>query len=195
MTTPGNGYVAGDLAAILDPALASRIDEYMRRAGGDCKDGTDFDSKYPTQKRTNGGTYGQAICGAEALITGAVPQGPFNDLLLLNPNQLPFGFADTAGNVFRAANVVIDFVNAYAPLLAAPPELAEQLAVYVFALAIDTFVENTPLGSKNRIASSQITTETATHTSASASSTSSGACPNPTTVSFHYTSWWHRRAK
>jgi hypothetical protein len=186
VTAPSDGYVAGDLAALLDKDLASRIDEYMHRVGLDCKDGKDFDSKNPSRKRASGGTYGQAICAAEAVVAGAVPQGPFNDLLLLNPTQLPFGFADAAGNAFRAANVVADFVNAYAPLIAAPPALAEQLAVYIFALAIDTIVELTPLGSKNRIASSQIKTGTATRTSASASSTSSSACPNPTTVSEHY---------
>lgn len=80
-----------------------------------------------------------------------MPGGPFNDLLLLSPTNLPFGFADAAGGAAQAAGVVADFVLAYAPLLTITPELANQLSVYLFALAIDTVVNSIPLGDQNRI--------------------------------------------
>ncbi|KAI0004056.1 hypothetical protein F4779DRAFT_630464 [Xylariaceae sp. FL0662B] len=175
VTKADNGFSKGDLAAILDKGLASRIDEVMRRLH-DCDDGKKFDSEHKSKKRA-GASYGQAICGAETVASMAQPGGTFNDLLLLNPNQLPFGFANPAGEVAQAANVVVDFVLAYAPMLSIEPELAQQLGTYLFALAIDALVENIPLGETNRIKSSLVTTSTAT--SPKPSSTKSG-CPDPT---------------
>jgi hypothetical protein len=174
VTTPSDGYGSGDLVALLDKDLASRIDATMHRAIN-CQDGQAFDSQHPSSKKRAGATLGQAICAAEAVAAGAVPGGPFNDLLLLSPTNLPFGFADAAGATAQAAGVVADFVLAYAPMLTIGPELADQLSVYLFALAIDTIVQNIPLADQNRIQSSMVTTGTTT----SASSTSSG-CPDPT---------------
>lgn len=174
VTAPSNVFASGDLVALLDKDPASRIDEVMHRAM-DCQDGTTFDSQHPSSKKSAAATLGQAICGAEAVAAGAVPGGPFNDLLLLSPTNLPFGFADAAGGAAQAAGVVADFVLAYAPLLTITPELANQLSVYLFALAIDTVVNSIPLGDQNRIQSSLVTTGT----TSSASSTSTG-CPDPT---------------
>lgn len=177
MTAPSDGYDSGDLVALLDTDLAARIDEFMRRST-DCLDGQTFDSQHPTKKRA-GSTLGQAICAAEAVAAGTVPGGAFNDLLLLSPTNLPFGFADGVGAVAQAAGVVADFVQVYAPLLDIGPDLADQLTVYIFALAMDTIVQNIPLTNKNRIQSSLITTATSTPTTTTARSTSSG-CPDPT---------------
>lgn len=170
VTADGNGLSKGDLVACLDKDLASRIDEIMHRAT-DCDDGRSFNSKRRSRKRGDP-NYGAAICGAEAAALQASPGGPFNDLLLLDMEQLSFGFADAAGAAARAASVVVDFVKDYAPLLAIDPSTAEQLGNYLFALAIDTLIDNNAIGQNNRIPSSLITTSTAT-------STKSG-CPDPT---------------
>ena len=105
-----------------------------------------------------------------------------NDLLLLDPSRLVFGFPAAAGDVARAAGVAVTFVQAYAPLLAIPDELAIQLGNFLFALALDTLVNNLPLGAENRIQSSLVTTSkpTTTKPTTTATSTTSG-CPNPTT--------------
>lgn len=185
VTEASNGFSKGDLVAILDKDLASRIDEVIHRIK-DCEDGRKFDSEHGSRKRA-GPSYGQAICGAEAAASMARPGGPFNDLLLLDPNQLPFGFADAAGAVAQAANVVADFVVAYAPMLSIEPALAEQLGTYLFALAIDTLIENSPLGENNRIQSSLVTTSTSLVT------TSTSGCPDPTATPVSDEPWKNLR--
>lgn len=166
--------------ALLDETLASRIDEMMHRSL-DCQDGHDFDVANPATKR-DGLTYGSAICAAEAVMVGAVPDGPFNDLLLFNSTQLPFQFADSQVTLAHAASVFADFVQAYAPLLKVSPELANQLAVFVFVLAYDTVVQGNVLAEQNRIASSIIKT-----TSLTTATSTSSSCPDPTTVSACHT--------
>lgn len=181
VTLPSAGFSQGDLAAILDADLARRINDLMHIMSS-CEDGAKFDADNSARKKHRAtGTYGQAICGAEAVASMAGPGGPFNDLLLLRQDQMPFGFANGAGEAFRAANVVADFVLAYAPLLTISPEVANQIATYLLALAIDTIVENVPLKGENRIASSLVTTApTATRTAAP--TTSQTGCPDPTTT-------------
>jgi hypothetical protein len=115
--------LARDLAVIPDKDLASRIDEVMHRAT-QCEDGRKFDSEHGTRKRL-GASFGQVVCAAKAVAGMAVPGGSFNDILLIDPNQMPFGWADPNADVARAAGVVFDFVFAYAPLLVIRPELAE----------------------------------------------------------------------
>ncbi len=153
VTEPGDGSAAGDLAAILDADLASRIDEVMHRETV-CEDGKNFDQEHAAPQKRAGGTLGEAICGAQAVASMAGPGGPFNDLLLLNTGQVPFGFADAAGNVAQAANVVSGFVLDYSPMLAISSELGGELSTYLMALAIDTIVNNIPLKGKNRIEAS-----------------------------------------
>jgi len=49
-----------------------------------CDDGTKFDASNGGKTRQRAaGTYGQAVCGAEAVASMAGPGGLFNDLLLL----------------------------------------------------------------------------------------------------------------
>ncbi|KAB5578286.1 hypothetical protein GE09DRAFT_1089179 [Coniochaeta sp. 2T2.1] len=181
VTEPSAGFSKGDLAAILDADLAQRIGDLMHLMST-CDDGTKFDADKGSRKKHRAtGTYGQAICGAEAVASMAGPGGPFNDLLLLRQDQMAFGFAEGAGEALRAANVVADFVLAYAPMLSITPDVANQLATYLMALAIDTIVENVPLKGENRIASSLVTTgPTATQT-ASPTSSQTG-CPDPKTT-------------
>jgi hypothetical protein len=165
----------------LDADLAQRINDLMHIMSS-CDDGAKFDADSGGKKKQRAtGTYGQAICGAEAVASMAGPGGPFNDLLLLRQDQMPFGFAEGAGEALHAANVVADFVLAYAPMLTITPEVANQLATYLLALAIDTIVENVPLKGENRIAASLVTTA-ATTTKTTSPTTSQTGCPDPMTT-------------
>ncbi|KAK3317193.1 hypothetical protein B0T19DRAFT_434438 [Cercophora scortea] len=176
VTQPSGVFSKGDMAAILDADLAQRINDIMHMMVS-CEDGAKFDaaSKGGKRRRTRAsGTYGQAVCAAEAVASMAGQGGPFNDLLLLNFGQMHFGFADAAGEGLRAANVISDFVLAYAPLIAIGPELANELGTFLLALAIDTIVDNAPLNRENRIAASLITTSPTT----TPTPTQTG-CPDP----------------
>lgn len=179
VTAPKDNYVSGDLIACLDKGLASRIGELMDRSTH-CKDGEDFDNQHRGPKRRSAGTLGQAICAAEAVAANAAPGGPFNDLLLLNPSSLPFGFADLASATAKAAQVVIKAVEALSVLSALTPQLAEQVAVYIFALALDKVYEGLPLGKENRIHASMVTTMPQTATATTTTTSSSTRCPDPT---------------
>ncbi|KAK6840069.1 hypothetical protein PG987_005935 [Apiospora arundinis] len=134
-------------------------------------------------KKRSAGTLGQAICALEAVAANAAPGGAFNDLLLLDPKSLPFGFADLASATAKAAQVVIAAVKALSEISAIlQPQLAEQLAVYIFALALDKVYEGLPLGEENRIPATMVTTmtQTATATTMTTSTSASTGCPDPT---------------
>ncbi|KAI0431606.1 hypothetical protein F5Y09DRAFT_340451 [Xylaria sp. FL1042] len=176
VTSAHDAFATGDLAAVLDANLASRLDEIMHRLT-DCDDGRDFDAGSISRKRANP-SYGNAICAVEGAVAMVQPGGALNDLLLLDPSRLHFNFAGVAGEVSRAAGVAVGFVQAYAPLLSISDDLSIQLGNYLFALALDTLIDNLPLSGENRIASSLVTTATTTPTS-TATSTSTG-CPDPT---------------
>ncbi|KAF2494344.1 hypothetical protein BU16DRAFT_563268 [Lophium mytilinum] len=169
----GNGLSNGDLVALLDPELASKIQAAMSKMT-DCDEGRKFDQENGSKKRAELSSLGQAICAAIGTTIQAGAGGPFDRMTLLDTGHAAFTFVtmETA----RAALIVADFVRAYASELTIPEESADQFANYVFALAIDSIVDKIPLGEKNRIASSLITT--ATSTSPSTSSTSE--CPAAT---------------
>lgn len=179
MTAAADGFENGDLAGILDKGLADRLNEYMQRTK-DCQAGSEFDQQHPAaapaRKRAGGGTYGQALCASQAVMGGIQAQGPWNDLLLLNPAGVHFQFAQAAGPALDAANQFADFVHTYAPLLAMPTELIDQLGPYILALAIDTIVENIPLGERNRIKATMVST------GASPTGTSEAGCPDKNSV-------------
>ncbi|PNH76643.1 hypothetical protein VD0001_g940 [Verticillium dahliae] len=143
VTEPEGDSSSGDLIAFLDEDLASRIDEVMHRSQ-DCDDGHAFVRGDQTRRKRANGGFGKAICAAEAAAVMSQRGGPFNDLLLINPAHLSFDFAETAGAVARAANVASDFVRACTPMLDISPALAEQLGNLLFALAVNTLIENRP---------------------------------------------------
>jgi hypothetical protein len=183
VSTAHGAFATGDLAAVLDAGLASRLDEIMHRMT-DCADGRDFDASQTSRRRAPGPRYGAAICAVEGAAAMAQQGGVLNDLLLIDPARLGFGFADNAGDIARAAGVAVDFVRAYAPLLALPDEVATQLGNILFALALDTLINNLPLGDENRIQSSLVTTATQTTTATTTTTTSStsSGCPNATST-------------
>ncbi|KAK8102371.1 hypothetical protein PG984_015517 [Apiospora sp. TS-2023a] len=178
VTEPKNNYISGDLIACLDQGLASRIGQMMDMRTH-CSEGEDFDRKHHDSKKRAQGTYGKAICASIAVAGNAAPGGPFNDLLLLSPNSLPFGFADLRSAASQASQIVIAAVRALTELVALGPELAEQLALYIFALALDKVYEGLPLGEENRIHASMVTTMTRTATATTTTTTATG-CPDPT---------------
>ncbi|KAG4440793.1 hypothetical protein IFR05_003721 [Cadophora sp. M221] len=181
VSTAHGPFVTGDLAAILDANLASRMDEIMHRMT-ECADGRDFDSGQTLRRRAGAG-YGAAICAVEGVAAMAQPGGALGDLLLLNPGQLRFGFAAGAGDVARAAGVAVGFVQAYAPMLDLPDDVAVQLGNFLFALAVDTLINNLPLGEENRIEATLLTTEavpTSTLASTTSTTSTSSGCPDPT---------------
>jgi len=144
--------------AILDRDLASRIDEIMHRSQN-CEDGRAFDRSDNSRRKRAGGSYGNAICAAEAVAGMAQTGGPFNDLLLLRAPHVSFGFIEAAGAVTRAAAITAGFVRDFAPLLDVDGDIAEQLGNFLFALAVNTIVEGNSLGDRNRIKATSIKTE------------------------------------
>jgi hypothetical protein len=144
----GNGRKQGDLLAIMDAELANRLNDYLAMTSGiSCEDGVKFDADHPTKKR-GGVPMGKAICAAESVIKSAGKNQPFGDITLLQHDQMGIMMKGTAGNAKEALVVVKDFVIAYAPLLAIPEELIEQVATYVLALAIDQVIEGVKLGAE-----------------------------------------------
>ncbi|KAB5554874.1 hypothetical protein GE09DRAFT_1239220 [Coniochaeta sp. 2T2.1] len=107
VTAAVDGFDKGDLAVILDKGLADRLNEFMDRTK-DCQAGSDFDQQHsapaPARKRAGGGTYDQALCASQAVMGGVQAEGPWNDLLLLNPAGVHFQFAQAAGPAMDAAN-------------------------------------------------------------------------------------------
>lgn len=170
-----DGFEKGDLSGILDVDLAGRLDEFMHRSK-ECRAGSDFDKDHPEKRRASG-TYGQALCAAQGVMQGATANGPFNDLVLLDPAGVHFGFAKAAGAAQDVANILAEFVAVYAPLTALPEDLVHEISIYVLALAIDTIVDNVTLGERNRIQATMVTTAD------SPSSTTTG-CPEPDSVSY-----------
>lgn len=194
VSTAHGAFQPGDLAAVLDADLASRISEIMRR-GATCTDGRDFDAGKTRRRQGPGPSYGAAICGVQAAAPNVQAAGALHDLLLLNNGDLHFEFANGAGDITRAAQQAVGFVLDYAPLLAIDEALAADLGTYLFALAVDTLVESLPLGAENRIQSSQVTTATqttkatGTRTTTTATQTSSG-CPDPEKTPVSTTRRW-----
>lgn len=139
-----------------------------------CEDGDKFDKENGGQNKRAGSSYGGAICAAEAAAVMAQRGGPLNDILFLGTGHLAFGFKDAAGAAARAARVVNAFIQGVAPQLNISPELAEQVANLLFALAIDTMVDKTTLGQDNRIDGSLITTSSRAAPTATATN-----CPDP----------------
>lgn len=170
VSTATAGYSPGDFMVTLDPGLASRLGEVMRRTT-QCPEGRKFDFESPSKRDT--ATYGGALCGAMGALSMAAPGGLFHDVMLVNAPAFIF----TAGQVADAAQVVVDFARDYAPLLDVPADVAENIAHYFFALAIDTIVENVPLGEKNPIRHSIISgTVTASPTTTTSACSSASAC-------------------
>ncbi|KAI8952620.1 hypothetical protein F4801DRAFT_540699 [Xylaria longipes] len=137
VTSAHDAFAKGDLAAVLDVDFASRLDGIMHTIT-DCEDGRVSDAGSVSRKRAAGTSYTAAICAVEGAATMVQPGGALNDLLLLSPSRVHFDFVDIAGDVARAADVAVDFVQAYAPLLVMDDDFAVRLGNYLFVLPLDT---------------------------------------------------------
>lgn len=151
----------------MDADLASRISEIIHRAGSYCDDGRDFN---PDQFRIQASDWGAAICGSQAVFDQALPGGPFADLgaarFLGEPILL------NGGNPARAAALVMEYAQAVGPLLDILTDQVDDLAMMVFALAVDTLIDNIPLGAENPVRHSTLTSAPTTTSVASCTSTS-----------------------
>lgn len=153
MASASNGFAKGDVVAILDKDLASRLDEFMQRAK-DCSAGIDLDRKNPSARklRRAGGTPGQAFCAAREVVTNMRREGPFNNLLLYRPASVHIQLAQLSEPLRVAFNEFLAFVVAYRPMLNLAAELdSEQLATYIMALTIDAVIDQVRLGEQNKI--------------------------------------------
>ena len=166
--------------------MARKINEAALRML-DCADGRAFDTSHGTRKRGGAVTYGQALCAAEGVVGMASKGGPFADLTMLSHDKIGIEFAANARKAKDALMVLKDFIIAYSPVLAIPPELVDQLGTYILAILIDSMiVENIAIGPENYIGPDLAVTygimsPRPTPTSASVTSTSSSSgCPDPT---------------
>lgn len=153
MASASNGFAKGDVVAVLDKDLASRLDEFMQRAK-DCSAGIDLDRKNPSARkfRRAGGTPGQAFCAAREVVTNMRREGPFNNLLLYRPASVHIQLAQLSEPLRVAFNEFLAFVVAYRPMLNLAAELdSEQLATYIMALTIDAVIDQVRLGEQNKI--------------------------------------------
>lgn len=151
----GDGFDKGDLMATLDESLAKRIEEIMRLSGA-CEDGRAFDNQ--PSRRKHGGGYRRALCAAESVVANTQPGGPLSDIMLMDPKKHAFGFRESVGDVFRGANVLVNFVLSYRAMLSIERDKAVQVANYLFALGIIIYDEDQGLRERNRIKASLVTT-------------------------------------
>ncbi|KAH8908289.1 hypothetical protein BR93DRAFT_475403 [Coniochaeta sp. PMI_546] len=174
VTAAADGAEKGDLVAVLDKDLASRLDEFMHRSK-DCQAGADFDKENPTpgaSRKRAGGSFGQALCASQAAFGGIARGGPFNDVQLINPGGVHFQFAQAAGPAVAALNQLSEFVRSYARVIGVPPEVADVVAPYLMTLAIETIVDNIPISDRNVIKATKVSTSPADPTK-----TSQPGCP------------------
>ncbi|KAH6706397.1 hypothetical protein BKA61DRAFT_580638 [Leptodontidium sp. MPI-SDFR-AT-0119] len=181
VSTAHGPFVIGDLAAVLDANLASRLNEIIHRMS-ECADRRDFNNRKTLRRRASP-RYGAAICAVKGVTAIVQLRGALGNLLLLNPGQLRFRFIASASDVARVARVAVGFVQTYAPMLELPDDMAVQLGNFPFALAVDTLINNLPLREENRIEATLLTTETvasSTMVSTTSTTSTSSGCPDPT---------------
>ncbi|OAQ80923.1 hypothetical protein VFPFJ_09376 [Purpureocillium lilacinum] len=176
VTEPHDNFAKGDISVVLQSDFARRVDEIMHRMTN-CEDGYKFDKGSTRRRKRVAGSYGKAICAAEAAAMMAQSGGALNDFVLMNPTQLRFSYTDSVAAVARAANIVNEFIREYAALVDISAELATQLSNVLFGLALRTIVDGTTLGENNRIPASLIKVS-ASPTGSHPSSTATG-CPDP----------------
>jgi hypothetical protein len=159
----------------MDQNLASRMQEIMMR-NTQCEDGAKFDREHPSKKRA-ASNLGRAICAYHAVIVNM--GGALSDLMQTNLGGLDFAIPTTP-----AAELTLELLEDYAPIIDLQVDRARALAAYLFALAVGVVIDGRTLGPTNKIPSTLIQTNNPTvkptQTTASPSSSSSSGCPDPT---------------
>lgn len=179
MIAPTTGFNAGDLAAVLDPELASILGEIIAREK-DCEVSRLFDKEHPAaarKMRRAGRTPGNVLCGAQGAFQNMRPGGPLDAMLLLKPTSVHFDFAPVSGHLLLAVNQFKEFVSAYRPMLSLQPGPADDrrvpaVGLLVIAMGVNVAVESVALGALNRIKGSLISTS-------DSSTNPSGKCTSP----------------
>ena len=155
----------------LDENLASQMEETIRQET-ECEAAVGFTS---SRHRKRAPDYGAAICGAQSIVTDAIPGGPLADFRLINAPQIPF----TPGDIARAASIVATFARQHAAMLEVTPEFATTLGQVAFALAVDVVIDNIHLGSQNPVRHSTLSGEATlepTQTTCSSTSKCEAGC-------------------
>jgi hypothetical protein len=159
----------------MDQNLASRMQEIMMR-NTQCEDGAKFDHDHPSKRRA-ASSLGRAICAYHAVIVNM--GGALSDLMQTNLGGLDFAMPTTP-----AAELTLELLEDYAPIIDLQVDRARALAAYLFALAVGVVIDGRTLGPANKIPSTLIQTNNPTakptQTTASPSSSSSSNCPDPT---------------
>ena len=151
--------------------LANRITGFIGMAS-QCSD-SQFNSKR-VRKRQN--DFGNVICASQNLVINAAPDGPFHELLVLQPQAFPW----TAADAVRAMNVVIAFAQAQAANLRLTPIQAGAVGIAAFAIAWEVLINNKDLSSSNVIPASSLKgTTTTPSTTAATTTTTTTTCPTP----------------
>ncbi|KIM94644.1 hypothetical protein OIDMADRAFT_60421 [Oidiodendron maius Zn] len=171
----GGGHQKGDVVITLPGDLASRITDFLATVSDTCPAGQQFSSGKLRKRQAN---YGPAICASEALIQNAAPGGMFDELLVLQPQALPW----TAADAVRAMNVAVGFAQAQAPDLRLTPARAGLVGVAAFAIAWDVYINNQKLSNSNTIPGNSLQGSTTIPTTTHTSSSSSTGCPTPSCV-------------
>lgn len=114
--------------------LARRAEEIIRRET----------CTAPAKRRKRGADFASVVCGAENLLTNAVPGYAMADFRVMQPGPLPW----TAADAVRAMTTVMQFARDMAPDLRLEPDMAAQLGVVAFAMAWEVLMNDKPLGAE-----------------------------------------------
>lgn len=77
---------------------------------------------------------------------------PFADIAMMKHDQMAVMINDNSGKANDAPIVIKDFVTCYAPFLAVPDKVIDQVAVYAAALAIDALIDGIGIGAQTVLA-------------------------------------------
>ncbi|KAK4446419.1 hypothetical protein QBC34DRAFT_469822 [Podospora aff. communis PSN243] len=159
VTTPGNGFENGDLVVVLGKDLAARLQEVMAR-NKDCQAGAEFDKQHPTpaarRAKRAGGTFGNVICGAQAAILNAETGGALGGFLLPGSGSIDFTFTNT--EAIAAVEQIDELSKTFHVAAPLPSNRAHQLATLFVALGINSAIDDIPVGERNRIKASLVST-------------------------------------
>lgn len=107
-----------------------------------CDDGSDFDKRHQKGKRGSG-TLGEVKCAAEAVAAASTPDGPLGGLLLLSEAQVQLQLNHATTAVLNAAQELIQFITAFAPVLGLVGHKAiNQFGITIFLLVYEQIMDN-----------------------------------------------------
>lgn len=128
---------------------ADRISDLISKAG--CHEDEEGDSK---KKRSLSSGLVAARCAVPAVLEQIGPDGTLPELRNFQPQGPPLQFRNE--DIVRAANDVLGMARDLANLVVLAPEQIEQIAMMIFALAVEKFVDHVSIGVSNWIHASTL---------------------------------------